>query len=110
LLTRNEIEAAASVRLDQFNAQSQARFVWPATFALTRAYLDQLERSGGLSSEPLSAVRERLAQSERLRGEARREALEALAAELAAEAGPSRDAAKVRALVSALRELAAGGG
>ena len=45
LLSQNEIAAARSVRFDHFNPQGQQRFVWPASFALARAYLDQLERS-----------------------------------------------------------------
>ncbi len=51
-LSQNEIDAARSVRLDHFNAQGQQRFVWPATFALARAYLDQLERSRGACRGP----------------------------------------------------------
>src|SRR5687768_4549207 len=41
LLSQNEIEAAKSVRFDYFNPQGQQKFVWPASFALARAYVDQ---------------------------------------------------------------------
>ncbi len=109
LLSQNEIDAAATVGVDHFNPQSQPRFVWPATFALARAYVDQLERSGGLTPERISASRQGLDAAERAQGETRREALEALAAELVAEAGSSREADKVRTLVGALRELAPSG-
>ena len=43
-LSQNEIDAAKSVHVDQYNAQEQTHIVWPPTFALARAYLDQLER------------------------------------------------------------------
>jgi hypothetical protein len=45
LLTQNEIDAAKTVHLDHLNAQGQPRFSWPPSFALARAYVDQLERS-----------------------------------------------------------------
>jgi hypothetical protein len=46
-LSQNEIDAANTVRLEEFNAQGQPRFdLWPPSFALARAYVDQLERSG----------------------------------------------------------------
>ncbi|MEX0980060.1 MAG: hypothetical protein WDZ89_03135, partial [Gemmatimonadota bacterium] len=85
----------------------QPRFVWPATFVLARAYLDQLERSNGLSTQRSAAVRLELEGAERASGAARANALTALAAELESEAGRSRDAAKVRMLAGALRGLAA---
>ena len=47
ILTQNEIDAAKSVVLRQLNSQGQPIFEWPATFALARAYLDQLERRHG---------------------------------------------------------------
>ncbi|MGH7699020.1 MAG: LVIVD repeat-containing protein [Gemmatimonadales bacterium] len=106
-LSRNEIDAARTVRLDHLNAQGQPRFVWPATFALARAYVDQLERSNGLSAARIQAVRQRLTAAEGASGAARREALTTLASELAGEAGGSRDAAKVRRLADSVRELAA---
>jgi hypothetical protein len=110
LLSQNEIDAAATVEVDHFNPQSQPRFVWPGTFALARAYVDQLERSGGLTEERISASRQGLDAAERAQGETRRETLETLAAELGSEAASSRDAAKVHTLAGTVRELAATGG
>src|SRR5689334_14160289 len=49
-ISQNEIDAAKSVRLDYFNTQDQPKFVWPASFVLARAYVDQLARSSGLSA------------------------------------------------------------
>src|SRR5690606_26721035 len=56
-LSANEIEAAKSARLDDSNPQGQQRFEWPASFALARAYLDQLERSNGLAADHIRAAR-----------------------------------------------------
>ncbi len=105
-LSQNEIDAARSVRFDDLNVQAQPRFVWPPTFALARAYLDQLERSGGLSADRIASVRRDLAGAERASGSAQRDALGSLAASLDAEAAGSTDGAKVRLLVEAVRELA----
>jgi len=106
-LTQNEIDAAKTVRFDHFNVQGQQKFVWPPSFALARAYADQLERSRGLSAERIAAVRRELERAERASGAARRDALDRLAAQLEGEAAGSGDAAKVRLLAQAVRDLAA---
>jgi hypothetical protein len=105
-LSQNEIDAAKSVRLEYLNAQGQPQFVWPATFSLARAYVDQLQRSRGLSADRIAAVRQSLASAERASGGSRGSALTALASELDGEASRSSDAAKVRLLAGAVRELA----
>ena len=106
-ISRNEIDAAKSVRLDYLNAQGQPKFVWLATFALARAYVDQLERSNALTSPRIASVRQELAGAESAVGAARRDALTTLGTRLDAEAVGSADAAKVRMLAGVLRELAA---
>ena len=50
LITKNELDAAKTVHFDFYNTQDQRKFLWPPSFALARAYLDQLERSNGLSA------------------------------------------------------------
>ncbi len=106
LLSQNEIDAANSVKLDYLNAQGQPQFVWPASFALAKAYIDQLERSNGLSSTRITSVHRELAEAERASGPAQREALANLAAALRREAVASSDRTKLRMLVGTLRELA----
>ena len=105
LISLNEIDAANSVRFEYLNAQGQPKFVWPTTFALAGAYLDQLERSGGLSASRIESTRRGLASAENASGAARRQALATMANELSGEAGGSRDAAKVRTLSATVREL-----
>jgi hypothetical protein len=105
LLSQNEIDAANSVRLDYLNAQGQPHFVWPTTFALAGAYLDQLERSGGLSASRIESTRRGLTSAENASGVARRAALTTMASQLSREAGGSLDAAKMRMLSATVREL-----
>jgi hypothetical protein len=106
LLSENEIEAARSVHADYFNTQGQAKLVWPPSFALARAYLDQLERSHGLDDGKLAAARQALAGAEKASGSERQSALTKLATELEGDAGGSGDAPKVRTLAGAVRQLA----
>ena len=49
LLSQNEIDAAKTVHFDFLNVQDQPKLVWPATFVLARAYVDQLVRDNGLA-------------------------------------------------------------
>jgi hypothetical protein len=106
-LSQNEIDAAKSVRLDYLNAQGQPKFVWPATFSLARAYVDQLERSKGLDAGRVAAVREALSGAERASGAQRRDALSRLATQLEGDVNGGGDAARVRMLATAVSDLAA---
>ena len=105
-ISRNEIDAAKTVKQDYLNAQGQPQFVWPPSFALARAYVDQLERSKGLSTGRIAEVRSALSRAEGTSGAARREALNALAFAIINDETGSSDAAKVRMLATAVRELA----
>ena len=109
LLSQNEIDAAKTVHLDYLNVQGQPKLVWPPSFALARAYLDQLERSGGLASSRISSARGTLFKAEGDSGSARSSALSELASQLNADANGARDAAKVRLLAGVVNELAGGG-
>jgi hypothetical protein len=105
-ISQNEIDAAKTVHLDYLNVQGQAKMVWPPSFALARAYLDQLEREQGLDAGHLSAARKALAAAEKESGAKQQDALAALATELDGEAGAAGDAGKVRVAAGAVRELA----
>jgi hypothetical protein len=104
-LSQNEIDAAKSVRLDYLNSQGQPQFTWEPSFAVARAYVDQLERSGGLTAARVAAVRTALSNAERATGEARRTALTQLTTSVGADIGRSSDGAKVRLLAGTLRGL-----
>jgi hypothetical protein len=79
--------------------------VWPPTFALARAYVDQLERSGGLAAARIQATRDALLAAERATGTARRNALTQLATQLNGDTAGSSDAAKVKLLIGAVSDL-----
>ena len=106
LLSRNEIDAAKTVRFDFLNAQEQRKLVWPPSFAKARAYLDQLERSKGLAEATISTARTQLASAEKLSGGARQQALKKLGAQLNTFASGASDPAKARLLSSSVAELA----
>ena len=108
-LTQNEIDAANSVQLTHLNSQGQPIFEWPATFALARAYLDQLERWHGLQASLIASARSALDSAEAGSGAARRDTLGGLAASLAAMADGAGDSEKVRKLADAVQRLADGG-
>jgi hypothetical protein len=105
-LTQNEIDAAKLVKLAYQNVQDQQRLVWPANFAVARAYVDQLERSKGLPAARLAAIRTALTNAERAQGAGRRSALNSLASQLNRDATSSPDSRKVLAVASVVRELA----
>ncbi|HEY4303712.1 MAG TPA: hypothetical protein VGM82_04560 [Gemmatimonadaceae bacterium] len=103
-LTQNEIDAAKTVKLDYLNTQGQPKFEWPNTFALARAYVDQIERGSGLPGARITIVRQQLAGAEAASGNARKELLNSLAGGLDSEAkGPQE--AKIHTLVSTLRRI-----
>src|SRR5207237_9200957 len=91
LISENELAAAKTVKMDYWNTQDQQRFVWPPSFALARAYLDQLTRSNGLVSETTTAARTTLANAERQSGSQRKAALTQLASQLTAAGAAARD-------------------
>ncbi|MGH7516087.1 MAG: LVIVD repeat-containing protein [Gemmatimonadales bacterium] len=105
-ISQNEIDAAKTVRFDYLNTQGQPTIAWPPSFALARAYLDQLERSKGLAAEQISSARTALADAERSSGQERRDALTALAARLNGNASRAGDQARARRLAAAVADLA----
>jgi hypothetical protein len=106
LLSQNEIDAARLVHFVFLNVQDQPKLVWPASFVVARAYLDQLARSNGLASGKVAAARDALVRAEQVTGQERRAGLEQLAAQLGGDAAGAADQAKVRTLAAAVADLA----
>jgi hypothetical protein len=106
LISQNEIDAAKSVHFDFWNTQDQQKLVWPPSFALARAYVDQLERSKGLAPDVIASTRTVLGSAEKASGAQRKTALTQLASKLNAAAGSSSDASKVHTLSAAITDLA----
>jgi hypothetical protein len=106
LITQNEIDAAKTVHESFWNTQDQQQFVWPPSFALARAYVDQLERSHGLNADAIASTRDALAKAEKASGAQRKSALTELASKIDSAASGSSDQAKVKMLSKAVTDLA----
>jgi hypothetical protein len=63
-LTRNEIDAAKTVRVSELNVQNQQKIEWPANLIVAKAYLDQLSRSQALPAERISALQQAIQSAE----------------------------------------------
>ena len=113
-LSQNEIDAAMQFRLQEFNSQNQPKVVWPASSAVAKAYLDQLNRNKAISAARASAVLSSLSKVDQLRtgkegsAKATLEALDAVAAQVEgdAKAATGRDAARLKALAETLKRRA----
>ena len=105
LLTQNEIDAAKLVHFDYLNAQDQQKLVWPASFVVARAYLDQLARSNGMTTARINTTRDALGRAERASGQARRDALTQIGAQLNADLQGSSDQPKLRLLIGVVNDL-----
>ncbi|HEY2162747.1 MAG TPA: hypothetical protein VGH04_02095, partial [Gemmatimonadaceae bacterium] len=104
-VTQNEIDAAETVHWDQLNVQGQPKIVWPPSFPLAKAFVDQLERNKCLSGTRITSIRQSIAQAEGESGAQRRDALTRLASSLDADKGSSCDASRIGMLQKALRDI-----
>jgi hypothetical protein len=108
-ISQNEIDAATTVRLDEFNAQEQSRISWPDSSVVARAYIDQLSRSKAIRPERVRAVGAALEHADASPGAASAAELAGVAKQLEADAasGGGRDAARLRSLAATLEHRAA---
>lgn len=102
-LTQNEIDAAKTVKWDYLNVQGQPQIEWPPSFALVKAFTDQLERKGCVGSSRIAAIRSQIATAESASGAARNTALAKLSEDV--NRNRSCDPAKVDMLRKALADL-----
>jgi hypothetical protein len=106
-LSENELAAARLVEYELFNPQHQTKVVWPASFVVARAYVDQIERNDWLPQDRIARIRSELDRAEQLAGgPQRRAALTQLATRLEADARGAGDPDRVRALAAAVEDLA----
>ncbi len=106
MLSQNEIDAATQVQVAGFNPQLQQKLVWAPSFAVARAYADQLERGKGLPAGQVTSINASLGLAEQQDGAARKATLSALAARLTRSAATAKDAERVRALAATVKGLA----
>jgi len=103
-LTQNEIDAAKAIRVATLNVQNQQKFVWPRKLVVAKAYIDQLERSGGLSSEQIASLRQAIEKAEGSSSGMKK--LKGAASSLVKNAGRAKnsaDSARLAALAEILR-------
>jgi len=103
-LTQNEIDAAKSVRVAEFNVQNQQRIVWPKKLVVAKAYIDQLERSQGLSADQIGALRDAIQEAENSKKLGKLKKQASSVEKSAAAAKNPGDAARLRALAGILRK------
>jgi len=108
-LSQNEIDAAALVTFDTFNAQHQPKLTWPPSFVVAKAYLDQLNRTQSIRPDRAAALKSALARTDRMpSGSQARlllDELDTVATALEADAAlaTGRDAARLAALAAAIK-------
>ena len=102
-ISQNEIDAAKSVHFDHLNVQDQPKLVWPATFALARAYVDQLARSNAVPSDQATKLNADLTRAENASGAERRSILTGL--QLPTSASSTADQSRVQKLSEVVRKL-----
>ena len=105
LLSQNEIDAAKLIRFDVFNPQNQPKLVWPASYVVARAYLDQLVRDNGIPRDRSTSIARDLGRAEKLKGASERAALTQLATRLDRDARTASDPTRVQALAGTVRDL-----
>jgi hypothetical protein len=101
-LTQNEIDAAKTVQLAEQNVQNQQRIVWPRKLVVAKAYIDQLERSGGLPADQITSLRAAITKAEGSKGGMKK--LKGFASSVEKNAGQSKNAAD-SARLTALAEI-----
>jgi hypothetical protein len=105
-VSQNEIDAAKTVRWTELNAQGQPKIEWPPSFALARAFVDQLERNKCLAAPRIAAVRQSLASAERAPAAQRSQQLRALSSAIEGDARGSCDQRRMGLLQKAVTDLA----
>jgi hypothetical protein len=106
-LTQNEIDAAKTVHVDELNVQNQQKLEWPAKLVVAKAYIDQLSRSQGLSSDKITSLQAAIASAEKSHLNKKSTAkLKTLAPDLETSATSAKtptDSARLRALAEILK-------
>lgn len=103
-LTQNEIDAAKSVQVAEFNVQNQERIVWQNKLVVAKAYLDQLERSQGLPAADIASIRAAITKAEGNKKEMGKLKKQAASVEKNAKSAKNAaDAARLQGLAAVLK-------
>ena len=103
-LTQNEIDAAKSVQVSALNVQTQERITWGRQIVVAKAYIDQLERSGGLAAGEIASMRQAIQKAEGSKKASDLKNAASAAEKGAASAKNATDAARLKALADVLKQ------
>ncbi|MGP0020708.1 MAG: LVIVD repeat-containing protein [Candidatus Sulfotelmatobacter sp.] len=110
-LTKNEIEAAKTVRVAELNVQNQQKLEWPAKLVVAKAYVDQLSRSQALPASQISQLKKAIKSAEKSHlsknNLAKLQGLAPSLQESAATAKTPADSMRMRALADVLKHPSA---
>ena len=110
-LTQNEIDAANQADVNELNVQNQQPMVWASQVAVSKAYLDQLQRSQALAPERIAALRKAIEKMKKTNPSAKDSAkLQTMAATVETDAAAAKnpaDAKRLHALAKVLEHPAA---
>ena len=104
-VSQNEIDAAKTVQWAYLNAQGQPKIEWPPSFALARAFTDQMERKGCFDGSRIGSIRASLATAERGSGADRSAALSQLVTSIETDTRRGCDDNKAKMLRKAVQDL-----
>lgn len=106
LLTQNEIDAAKTVQVPGMNVQMQERIRWGKQLVIAKAYLDQLERSNGLSADEIASMRQAIAKAEVSKSAKDLKSSAAAAEKAAKSAKNASDAARLNGIAEVFKQPA----
>ena len=105
-LSQSEIDAASLVHMDELNVQKQPKIVWPASFVVSRAYLDQLNRAHALPADRAAGLKSAIDKADKNKpSKSALDQLDALATQLEKDAASASgiDASRMKALASSIK-------
>jgi len=105
-LSQNEIDAATLVHMDELNVQKQPKAVWPASFTVSRAYLDQLNRAKALPADRAAALKSAIDKADKGKpSKSALDQLDSLASQLEQDAASASgaDAMRMKGLAESIR-------
>jgi hypothetical protein len=98
-LTQNEIDAANLVRVNELNVQNQQQIAWPSQLVVSKAYLDQLERSQALPAGRIADLKKAIEHAQKSHLGAKDLAkLHTMATGVETDASTAKDAADAKRL------------
>ncbi|MEP7076461.1 MAG: hypothetical protein ABI878_11690 [Acidobacteriota bacterium] len=103
-LTQNEIDAAKAVQVSELNVQNQQKIEWPRQLVVAKAYVDQLERSGGLPADQITSIRQAIHTAESTKNAGGLKGSASSVEKSSASAKTPADASRMQALANILKK------